>query len=376
MPLELLKDLTVLEDLIVETAKECFREANPGRQRVRGLTEGISLRLTDVEDGSAKLAIMLFFTTTGLFPPANQAYFEQARERVVSAVDAAQRGEDASQFLNPKQLGYFNRFARGLKDDEAIELRPENADRPARLNKDTRRRLVLAAAEEITEEVVLRGVIPEHDRIKNTFELLQWNGRRIKASTTAETRDVVLEAFNGALEGKKVQVRAIGRYGRDESLRGIESVEDISILEPNDVPARLDEFRVLREGWLDGDGVALDSAGLDWLAEAFEANFPDDLDLPFLFPTPEGGVRAEWTLGHHEVTLDVNLATRKAEWHEIDMRGEEGTEREFDLAVEDGWQLLVERVRALAGGGAGMRALFVALALAVLVMLIVVLSAL
>ncbi|MCA9232391.1 MAG: hypothetical protein KDA57_17210, partial [Planctomycetales bacterium] len=145
---------------------------------------------------------------------------------------------------------------------------------------------------------------------------------------------------------------AIGRYGRDESLRGIESVEDISILEPNDVPARLDEFRVLREGWLDGDGVALDSAGLDWLAEAFEANFPDDLDLPFLFPTPEGGVRAEWTLGHHEVTLDVNLATRKAEWHEIDMRGEEGTEREFDLAVEDGWQLLVERVRALAGGRA------------------------
>lgn len=352
VPLELLKDLTVLEDLIVATAKECFREANPGRQRARGLTEGISLRLTGVEDGSAKLPIMLFFTTTGLFPPANKDYFEQARDLVISAVDAAERGEDASRFLKPEFLRYFNRFARGLREDEVIELRPENTDRPARLNKETRRRLILAADEEITEVVTLRGVIPEHDRIKNSFELQLWNGRRVKVNTSDESRELVLEAFNGALEGKKVQVRAIGKYGRDNSFRGIDTVEDISILDPNDVPARLDEFRDLRDGWLDGDGVALDSAGLDWLAEAFEANYPDDLDLPFLFPTPEGGVRAEWTLGAHEVTLDVNLATRKAEWHEVDMRGDEGTEREFDLADEDGWRLLVERVRALSGGRA------------------------
>lgn len=350
VPLELLKDLTVLENLIVATAKECFREANPVRQRARGLTEGISLRLTDVEDGSAKLAIMLFFTTTGLFPPANHAYFEQARELVISAVNAAEQGEDASQFLKPKFLKYFNRLARGLKEDEFIELRPENADRPARLNKETRRRLVLAADEEITEEVVFRGIIPKHDRVKNTFELQLRDGRRVSALTTEDTRDVVLEALNGALEGTRVRMLAIGKYGRDNSFRGIETVEDISILDPNDVPARLDEFRDLRAGWLDGDGVALDSAGLDWLAEAFEANYPDDLELPYLFPTPDGGVRAEWTIGRHEVSLDINLRTHRADWHDLDLAHDVDRAEELDLNQPDGWRFVIDQLRTLAGG--------------------------
>lgn len=60
-------------------------------------------------------------------------------------------------------------------------------------------------------------------------------------------------------------------------------------LDPLDVRARLDDLRALSDGWLDGTGVAPPHAGLDWLASAFDRHFPDDLPLPHLYPTPEGG---------------------------------------------------------------------------------------
>lgn len=350
VPLELLKDLTVLEDLIVETAKYCYFEANQGRQRARGLTEGISLRLTGVEEGSAVPVIMLFVAATGMFPPANQGYFEQARERIVNAVDAAERNEDATAHLPRSLLKYFNRFAAGLKEDEAIEFRPENTGRPARLNRETRRRLVTAAAEDLTEEMLLRGTIPELDQQKKTFELEIWSGRRVRGAITPELLDPLLEAFNGYRNQAKVQFLATVRLDRANNPKQVESVNNFNVLDPKDVPARLDEFRSLRDGWLDGDGVALDSAGLDWLGGAFEANYPDDLELPYLFPMPDGGVRAEWTIGRHEVSLDINLRTHRAHWHDLNMANDADREQALDLNQPAGWRFVIDQLRTLAGG--------------------------
>lgn len=350
MPLELLKDLTVLEDLIVETAKERYLHDRPDRQRVRGLTKGISLRLTGVEDGSAKLAIMLFVTTTGMFQPDNQAYFEEAREQIVCAVDAAERGEDATEYLSRRLLKYFNRFAAGLREDEAIEFCPENTNRPARLNRDTRRRLVAAAAEELTEEMTLRGSIPELDQQKMSFELETWSGRRVRGSITPELLEPLLEVFNGYRNRAKMQFVATVRMDSANNPKKIETVNDYNVLDPNDVPARLDEFRNLRDGWLDGSGVAPNTNGLDWLTEAFEANYPDDLNLPCLFPTPGGGVRAEWSFGRRELSLDINVRNRLAQWHDLNMESDDENVRDVDLSGSDGWRFLIEQVRAVAGG--------------------------
>ena len=55
----------------------------------------------------------------------------------------------------------------------------------------------------------------------------------------------------------------------------------VEFLRPHalDIPARLDEFRRMKGGWLEGEGVAPSLDGLDWLALTFERHFPDD--LPF-----------------------------------------------------------------------------------------------
>jgi len=48
IPLEILKDLAALEEMIIEVAKWKLLQEHPDRKRVpRGFTQGIELRLTD-----------------------------------------------------------------------------------------------------------------------------------------------------------------------------------------------------------------------------------------------------------------------------------------------------------------------------------------
>ena len=124
--------------------------------------------------------------------------------------------------------------------------------------------------------------------------------------------ETILDAFNRYKSGIKVAIDGVGVFDRRSKLVELESVEHISLLDPMDVAARLDELRTLKNGWFEGKGLAPKSELMDWLADQFESNFPDQLTSPFLYPTAEGGVQAEWSLGTWETTLEIDLLLKKA----------------------------------------------------------------
>lgn len=57
--------------------------------------------------------------------------------------------------------------------------------------------------------------------------------------------------------------------------------------------SRITDLAAEADGWLDGDGKAPASAALD-AARGFVAALPADSPRPYIYPTPEGGVRVEW----------------------------------------------------------------------------------
>ncbi len=118
----------------------------------------------------------------------------------------------------------------------------------------------------------------------------------------------------------------------------------------NAVSTRLNELRLLSDSWLDGKGLAPSSGGLDWLTKSFEASYPYDLPPPFVYPTAEGGVQLEWTLGEHELSLEVDLSSHQAEWHCLDLKTQQDCHRILNLDNADGWAWLVTELRRLAGG--------------------------
>lgn len=353
IPLEVLKDLAVLEEMVVEVAKWTYLHEHAGRKKApRGFTGGVSLKIIGVGSGSAVPVIALF--TSEEFPQQHGVYFERARNRILGAIDAAAHNEPVTDHLPESLLGYFDRVGRSLRRDESIEFNPGDPVRPARLTRSTRRRLVLSSAhvQELAEEVALRGAVPEADQDTMSFTLQVINGPKVRATVGSQHLQTVLDAFNGYRAGARVLLQGVGRYNRSNRLQGIESVEHITLLDPNDVAARLDEFRGLKPGWLNGKGVQPSPEGLDWLDRSFDLHYPEHLPLPYLYPTAEGGVRAEWSLAPYDLSLEVSLGTHRAEWHALNLETDHEESKELDLGKGDSWAWVAARIHEISRSGA------------------------
>ncbi len=123
----------------------------------------------------------------------------------------------------------------------------------------------------------------------------------------------------------------------------------LETLAPLDVRARVDELKLLRHGWLDGKGLAPPTAALDWLTAAFEARYPDDLRLPYLFPTPAGRVQAEWSLAPWSLSLEIDTVAKRGHWHALNLNTDEEVEKALDLENAVDWTWLAEQVRSMGG---------------------------
>jgi hypothetical protein len=345
VPLELLKDFSALEEMLVEVAKWRFKQEHPNRERIqRNFANGIELQLAGVEDGSAKLAIVIAFSSALLFPPENLKYFEQARTEIVNAI--AFSIDDRPQALPPSYLSYFDRFGRSLRSGESIEF--PRLGGTVSLNPEIRKRLIRSAQVEIwTEECGLRARVYEADQIHDSFEFELNDGTRAKAPLDDKYRDAVLDAMRGYHSGAFVLIQGVVQRDRADRLKGFESIEHVTPLDSLDVTLRLEQMAALKDGWLDGKGRAPDHDSLSWLADMFDAHFDSDLPLPYLYPTAEGGVQAEWSLNGREISLEVDFAKKEAEYQAVNLTDDTSSEFTFLLEDHDGWGRLNEALKQL-----------------------------
>jgi hypothetical protein len=350
IPLEFLKDLAGLEEMVLEVAKWKYIQDNPGRQRVpRRFSEGMELALAAVESGSA-VPVVVF--SAPAVPPQHHLYAEKARDAIIQAIDSMEKGTFSEGILPEKALGYFDRIGRSLREGESIEFLTPGRPEGARLSRDVRRRLLLASqsVREWTEEISVRGTIPEVDQHEMSFQIQLPDGRKLRAPMPVEHADTVLSVFNAYREGVHLLLHGTGRFSRQNTLLSFDSIQRLTPLDPLDVGVRIDELLLMKNGWLDGEGLAPDPSGLRWFAAAFDASFPDDLPLPCLFPTPEGGIQAEWSLEGHEIEMEIDLKTRTGELLILNpQENEEETNHSVNLSSPEGWKLLAEEIRRIAG---------------------------
>lgn len=350
IPLELLKDFAALEEMLIEVAKREYREKHPERSRIpKGFTKGFELHLTEIQKGSSIPVIAVVFST--LLPPADAIYFEQAKAMIIEAIASVERGRQPA--LATDLLRYFDRFGRGLRDGEAIEFTRAQGQTTA-LTPAIRELLLRASqAEEWTEEVILKGRIPEVDQADLSFELELRTGVKLKAPLDEQHRDTVLQASLAYRQGQIVAVQGVIKRDRADRPKSFESIEHISPLDALDVETRLEELATLPAGWLDGKGEPLDPAALRVLAQDFDTYFDPDLPLPYLYPTAEGGVQAEWTLGDWEVSLEIELPARIAHYQALHLPTDQVDEQVLSLAQgRDAWSTLNASLKGLSEGTA------------------------
>ena len=78
----------------------------------------------------------------------------------------------------------------------------------------------------------------------------------------------------------------------------------------------------------------LSSAGLTWLSALLGNLFPAfELPTPYLYPTPAGQVRAEWSGGHWELYAEFELTKHTVEVLASRVDSDEVHERELALGA-------------------------------------------
>ena len=207
------------------------------------------------------------------------------------------------------------------------------------------------------QEVVMSGTVCEVNRREMTFRLQPAYKVEVPAPIPERYLDTVLEAFKSGAGGARVTVRGTGRRDRQHRVLCFDSVEDVVLHEPLDVTSQLDDLRRLKDGWADGIqhpsdwgngyGKAPSHAGLDWLDDKMKIEYPDDLLCPRIYPTPEGGIQMEWSIGQYEASLEISFDDRGGYWHNLNIETIEDEERELNLEDSDSWVWLDTKIRSL-----------------------------
>ena len=102
--------------------------------------------------------------------------------------------------------------------------------------------------------------------------------------------------------------------------------------------------------WGSGYGKAPSHQGLDWLADRFVSEYPDDLPLPRAYPTPEGGVELEWRIGRYDISLEVDIEGHAGEWNWVDLNSGDEGEKALDMDAGKDWEWVADELRHLIGG--------------------------
>ena len=205
----------------------------------------------------------------------------------------------------------------------------------------------------MAEKIAIRGEVTELDQARMTFKMQPIYGHnKVSGPVPDRYYATFLKAFNGYKDDARVLVKGViedvGKHNRQGRPLALESVESVTVLDPLDFHACLDEFRSMQDGWHEGDGKAPPHSGLDWLSGAFARGYPDDIPLPYTYPTFEGGVQCEWTIGQFYIQIKIDLDTRKGDWIRFDENSDFSVfEDEEILNLDDpsAWDWMATKIR-------------------------------
>jgi hypothetical protein len=352
IPLDFLRELSVLNDIIIEGARAAYFKDNPDRKRLpNGFADAFSLSLSDIEAGSAIPKITLSFAMLGLVPAESVEYVHKARDNLIGNIRAAAEDRAPADYLSSGELAKFKKFGERLHDGEAIEF--DDQGTTVRFTKEVRRKLLLSTPgiEEVSEEVELRGLVWRTDQKEKLFFIKLADGAELSGPLPGDHYDNVMESAKDYLKGAKILLHGIGIRNRQGKLVRIETIESSSVLEPLDIRARLEELRHLKQGWFDGEGSPFDPQAVDWLESSVLDHYAAGLPLPHIYPSPDGQIVFEWMINSRSASLEIDLAETSGYWHVLDLtRRGESTDEDLELGDAAGWNRLAELLAGIREG--------------------------
>jgi len=317
LPVGVLPELAVYEQLIVALAGEIYKEEHGAKNVPPNFSDSFQLQLTEIRKGSRVAAMKLAHAE---HVPVHD-FFARGRDEVDSIVAAVGQGNQPSRRLPPKVLQLFGQFGKRLQGDEVLELRRPGYARGVAYTPEVRQRFLRLAAQESVYPVSFTGpVVGVQSHPKRIFRLMTSEEGLIKVPFPAHLSQQIADAWR---DHKFVRVTVEGLASfKNNKLQDFVDPPSVTLKSKlaedhvRDVETRLREFETLEAGWADGAGGPLPKEGLGWLRGLLlEMMATYGLPLPVLVPMPEGGVKASWKFWPWYVTAEFDLSSRSAFIH-------------------------------------------------------------
>lgn len=112
---------------------------------------------------------------------------------------------------------------------------------------------------------------------------------------------------------------------------------------------QLRDFGLLLKNWFDNknQGQEFNINEINEFIVLFEKYYNFNLKLPDVFPVPNGNIQLEWTYKKRESSLEINLKTLYAEYHELDISTNDEIEIQCNLKEKTSWKSLNSQIEKM-----------------------------
>lgn len=334
MPVEALGELVAYRDLVAEVARSVFLGQHSERRRVpKGFADRFRLRIREISEGSA-VPTLERAVRDGKLPIDDE--FDIARDLISAAIQAVADHDPVPTDFPHEALVHFNRLGQGLRDDESIELRKPGTPTGPLYTQRTRKALLIGRSS-YTQDAHVLGWVTELDAERMRFHLRRPDGSVVPAPIDVVTFEEVKEALAPTGEGPQVSVSGVGVFDRSDNLVRFDSVHELVSEEADDAVAEAIAASTMSAEWLDGDGRATDPEVILRARALLESMLDGGVPQPRVFPVPDGGLQAEWTIGDREISVAVEPG---GSLYVISVNVASGESQDLTLREDDAEQVL------------------------------------
>ncbi len=225
------QELIAYKKLVLECAKELWRQRNPDRiQLPRGFEKGFSIVFSEIREGSAGIPLKRRIEREDDeldLPPEDE--FPKAARLIDEAIEAAGAGETLPSELPRNVIPLFQDLGKTLTAEESLFTRAAGRSSEAAYTSEVRERLANWAEPTYQDIVELSGEVSMANVRGGQFTLVLDNGETSGGRFNPEQEALVLEALRHHRE-VRLRVRGKGEFNQaDRSLRRLIQVEHIEI---------------------------------------------------------------------------------------------------------------------------------------------------
>jgi hypothetical protein len=305
LPLSVVGELEALNKLLFELARERYLSDHPDRKRLpRGFRATTALQISAVANGSAIVTLERPTVDSGA-SDVTADHFEKASEVLLRAISAAGSELDLPSEFPTWARARCNMIGRSLAPDEHLLLTSTRSRFQARYDRKVRKALV-GEANEFEDDFSVVGSVHAFDADALSFGVTSADGP-VNGNYVPQLDEDLRTALAAGKPGGRYldgnapfHISGTARFKRSSMVTfRAESIERVDfeqgVVSFGEIVKRVVQITALDAGWLHGEGEPVTSEIAERFLTVVAQLAYRGRPSPSVFPTAEGGLRAEWS---------------------------------------------------------------------------------